>query len=260
MVLLCLYCLCGESRLFVMWRASGRCGMAGSDEDHGRSRRPGVEDWGWSCTDRVLSGRTIERSVTLCSVCTIHEEMRSMGFLVEPQNQGGRFVSGLASKPLVRFASGFTSKPLGRFLPVWPRNRWWRVSRFGPKNWQLRFGGLGLKITATVSWFGPQNHVGYGLSVAPQNRRRMKTARGTCRDLAGYFTWKQVGLGFSNLASRLTETRLRVVHVAPSWRLSRVQAEDGQVDAMGCVRSCYPCFAVFYILGPRSIVVFYLDL
>jgi hypothetical protein len=31
---------------------------------------------------------------------------------------------------------------------------------------------LGLKITATVSWFGPQNHVGFGLSVATQNRRR----------------------------------------------------------------------------------------
>jgi hypothetical protein len=34
------------------------------------------------------------------------------------------------------------------------------------------FSGLGLKITATVSWFGPQNQVGLGLSVAPQNRRR----------------------------------------------------------------------------------------
>jgi hypothetical protein len=31
---------------------------------------------------------------------------------------------------------------------------------------------LGLKIVATVSWFGPQNHAGFGLSVAPQNRRR----------------------------------------------------------------------------------------
>jgi hypothetical protein len=27
---------------------------------------------------------------------------------------------------------------------------------------------LGLKITATVSWFVPQNQVGFGLSVAPQ--------------------------------------------------------------------------------------------
>jgi hypothetical protein len=49
---------------------------------------------------------------------------------------------------------------------------WWRVSRFRPQNRQLRFGDLGLKITTTVSWFGPQNQVGFGLSVTPQNRRR----------------------------------------------------------------------------------------
>jgi hypothetical protein len=35
------------SRL-VLWCAGGRCGMACSDEDHGRSRRPGAEDQGWS--------------------------------------------------------------------------------------------------------------------------------------------------------------------------------------------------------------------
>jgi hypothetical protein len=40
------------------------------------------------------------------------------------------------------------------------------------QNRQLWFGDLGLKITATVSWFGPQNQVGFGLSVAPQNQRR----------------------------------------------------------------------------------------
>jgi hypothetical protein len=40
-----------------------------------------------------------------------------------------------------------------------------------PQNRQLWFGDLGLKITAMVSWFVPQNQVGYGLSVAPQNRR-----------------------------------------------------------------------------------------
>jgi hypothetical protein len=31
---------------------------------------------------------------------------------------------------------------------------------------------LGIKIITTVSWFGPQNQAGFGLSVAPQNRRR----------------------------------------------------------------------------------------
>jgi hypothetical protein len=37
------------------------------------------------------------------AVYIVHVEMRSMSFLVEPQNQGRRFVSCLASKPLGRF-------------------------------------------------------------------------------------------------------------------------------------------------------------
>jgi hypothetical protein len=37
-----------ESHLLVSWCASGRCGMACSDDDRGRSRRPGAEDRGWS--------------------------------------------------------------------------------------------------------------------------------------------------------------------------------------------------------------------
>jgi hypothetical protein len=36
-------------------------------------------------------------------VCTVHVETRSASFLVEPQNQGRQFVSGLASKSLGRF-------------------------------------------------------------------------------------------------------------------------------------------------------------
>jgi hypothetical protein len=101
----------------------------------------------------------VERSrgwVSLCAVCIMHKETRSVGFLVEPQNQGQRFVNGLASKPLGQFVSGLAStplgqfiiglasKPLGRFLPIWPQNRsrwfllvwpqnsWWQVSQFGP--------------------------------------------------------------------------------------------------------------------------------
>jgi hypothetical protein len=56
--------------------------------------------------------------VALCAVCTVHIETRSAGFLVEPQNQGRRFVSDLVSKPLERFVSGLVSKPLGRFSLV----------------------------------------------------------------------------------------------------------------------------------------------
>jgi hypothetical protein len=54
-------------------------------------------------------------------------------------------------------------------------------SRFGPQNRQLLFGDLDLKITAMVSWFGPQNHADFSLSVAPQNRRREVSAGHTSR-------------------------------------------------------------------------------
>jgi hypothetical protein len=45
----------GESWLLVSWCAGDRYGMAGSDEDHDRSRRPSAEDRGWSHKS-VLSG------------------------------------------------------------------------------------------------------------------------------------------------------------------------------------------------------------
>jgi hypothetical protein len=51
--------------------------------------------------------------VTLCAVYTVHKEMRSASFLVEPQNQGRQFVTGLASKSLGHFVSGLASKSLG---------------------------------------------------------------------------------------------------------------------------------------------------
>jgi hypothetical protein len=128
--------------------------------------------------------------VTLCAVCTVHVEKRNTSFLVEPQNQGRWFVSGLASKPPGRFLSGLASKPPGqfllvlpqnwwqRFLPICPQNQWLQVSQFGPQNRQLRFGDLGLKITVMVSWFGPQNQACYSLSVVPQNQQEDKDGAG----------------------------------------------------------------------------------
>jgi hypothetical protein len=68
-VLLPLSCSFGESCLLVSWCAVGMCSMVGSDEDHGRSRRPGAEDQGWlQC--QILGGRTIERSGDV--VCGLH--------------------------------------------------------------------------------------------------------------------------------------------------------------------------------------------
>jgi hypothetical protein len=49
--------------LLVSWCAGGRCGMTGSDRDHGRSRRSGPED-------RLLGDRTIGRSGDV--VCSLY--------------------------------------------------------------------------------------------------------------------------------------------------------------------------------------------
>jgi hypothetical protein len=59
----------GESCLLVSWCAGGRCVMACSDEDRGRSRRPGAKDRDGR-TGRVLGGRAVERSGG--AVCGLH--------------------------------------------------------------------------------------------------------------------------------------------------------------------------------------------
>jgi hypothetical protein len=76
--------------------------------------------------------------MALCAVGTVHVETRSASFLVEPENQGRWFVSGLASKPL------------GRFSPVWPQNRWRRFSLVWPQNRWLGFPVWASKPTITV--------------------------------------------------------------------------------------------------------------
>jgi hypothetical protein len=73
--------------------------------------------------------------------------------------------SGLASKPAMTVFFSLTSKLVAtvssglasKSMVGSSKPRWWRVFRFGPQNWQLWFGDLGLKITATVSLFRPQN-------------------------------------------------------------------------------------------------------
>jgi hypothetical protein len=80
--------------------------------------------------------------------------------------------SGLTSKPVVAVSSGLTSKPAATVSAGLASKPAVIVSRFGPQNRRLWFGDLVLKITVTISWFGPQNQADFGLSVAPQNRRR----------------------------------------------------------------------------------------
>jgi hypothetical protein len=63
---------CRESCLLISWCTDDRCSITGSDENLGRSRRHGAEDWRWSSTGRVLGGRMIERSGD--AVCYLHRE------------------------------------------------------------------------------------------------------------------------------------------------------------------------------------------
>jgi hypothetical protein len=57
---------------------------------------------------------------------------------------------------------------------------------------------LGLKITATVSCFGPQNHADFSLSVAPQNR------------------WRVVGVGHVSRSSSLLGVEASLARVSQS--------------------------------------------
>jgi hypothetical protein len=174
---------------------------------------------------------------------------------------------------------------------VWPQNHWDGFLRFGLKTGGVGFLQFGLKTGGDgFSWFelkagggrfsslhlktdsfslmiwpskSPRRFLDFGLKIKrptvcqlrDKTDRKMKTTWGTRRDLAACFMWKQVGLEFLSLASRLADVRCRVVHVAPSWRSYEDQVENGRVDALGCVRVCYPYFVIFILLGYMGIFV-----
>jgi hypothetical protein len=56
-----------------------------------------------------MAGRSRGRAAP-CAVCIVHVETKSVDFLVEPQNQDRRFVSGLTSKSLGWFLIGLGLK------------------------------------------------------------------------------------------------------------------------------------------------------
>jgi hypothetical protein len=139
-------------------------------------------------TSRVLGGRSVERSGDAVCGLTWHVKTRSAGFLVEPQNQGRRFVTGLALKPAATVFSSLASKLVATVSP----------------SLGLKIGSSGLVIWASKS---PRRFLGLCLKTkwVSVYRLRHKTNGGrsawdTRRDLAACFTWKQVWLEFPNLA------------------------------------------------------------
>jgi hypothetical protein len=99
------------------------------------------------------------------AVETWHVETRSTGFLVEPQNQGRQFVSGLPSKPLGRFLAVWPQNLLRRFSLVWPQNQWRRFSPVWPQNWWRRFLPVWPQNRRSVSWLSLKTNVVEGFLV-----------------------------------------------------------------------------------------------
>jgi hypothetical protein len=92
--------------------------------------------------------------MTLCAVCTVHVEMRSTSFLVEPQNQG--HVSWFSLKTKVDGSPDLASKPVATILVVWHQNHSLGFPDLGPKT-----DGCGLVIWASRSM---RQFLGLGLT------------------------------------------------------------------------------------------------
>jgi hypothetical protein len=166
------------------------------------------EWFGLKTTRTVFVGFTSKPVVMVSSgLASKPAAMVSAGLASKPATT---VFSGLASKPVVTvfyslasklvatISPSVASKPMVGFLIEPKKPRRWRVSRFGPENLQLRFGDLGFKITTMVSWFWPQNQVGFGLSIAPQNQRR------------------EVGLGHASRSSGLLRVEASLARVFQS--------------------------------------------
>jgi hypothetical protein len=154
-------------------------------------------------------------------------------------------------------------------FPVWPQI-WWQwfclkttvmIFLFRPQNQGRWFCDLDIKITVTISWFGPQNQVGWSLSVCTSKpMSKWRRYEDTRRHPTTYFIVKQVGLGFSNFASKLENERWWEVHVASSWRSCESEAKDECFIDVGCgaveVRPNYHLLDVIFLLVHRGILVF----
>jgi hypothetical protein len=108
-----------------------------------------------------------------------------------------------------------------------------------------------------VSWFGPQNHAGYGLLVALQNRQEDEDSVGHESRSSGLLCVEASRARVSQPSLKTGEGVARIMHVASSQRWHRGQVEHERVDATGCVRPWYPYFTDFIVLDPRGILVFF---
>jgi hypothetical protein len=183
----------GESCLLVSWCAGGRCGMMCNDEDHGRSRRPGAEDQGWShrsgtrwSDDREVGWRRVRSAL-----CTWRRGARVSWLGVKQRlmvcewfglKTTWTVFAGLASKPVATVSSGLTSKHAATvsdslalkpavtvFSGLASKPVAMLFSSLASKLVVTVFSSLASKLVATVSP-GLTSKLAVGFLVEPQNQ------------------------------------------------------------------------------------------
>jgi hypothetical protein len=98
--------------------------------------------------------------------------------------------------------------------------------------------------------------VGYGLLVAPQNRREDEDGARHASGSSGLLRLEVSSARVFQSSLKTSVCAVWVVHMAPSWRSRGDEAEDRQFDTMGCVRPNYPKVAIFLVLAQRGILIF----
>jgi hypothetical protein len=106
-----------------------------------------------------------------------------------------------------------------------------------------------------VSWFVPQNQVGYGLSVVPQNRWKDEDSAGHMLRFSGLLRLEASQARVSLSSLKIGRGTTLMVHVASSWWSHGDEVEDGSVDATGYIRHFYPNFTVFIVFGHKGNLV-----
>jgi hypothetical protein len=107
----------------------------------------------------------------------------------------------------------------------------------------------------TVSWFGSQNQVGYGLSVVPQNQWEDEDGVGHTLRSSGLLRLEASWARVSQSSLKTSGGATWMVHVASSRRSRGDEVENGWIDAAGCIGLFYPNFVVFIVLDPKGILV-----
>jgi hypothetical protein len=138
-----------------------------------------------------------------------------VGFLGEPQNQGRRFVSVLASKPLGWFSPVWPQNRWRQFLAVWPQNLLRRFSPVWPQNWWRRFLQVWHQNWWSVSWLSLKTKVAEGFPVWASKPAALVCRFGPQNHHNGVLVWasKLSRLQFVGCATKPMEGGRRGTHV-----------------------------------------------